>query len=402
MSKKTPSAGSEEKSITSSSDRWEGQEPVGVLQSVLDQRNFDNVFRGRNQASGNVDGFTRTLDRSGVRDRAIDEKGDVVFDDPSRMLLGDFVRNLTRLDVLTRGAQNEGRAGAQARVVSNIGKAVIEQAKQMKGIDNKLLDGFKELTNIGLGMNTLMDLGDAMLDFMGESKMSDAVGAAGLEELGNVLLGYMTDSDIKLGDTGESIARLGNTMSEFISESRRGTAALLDSTNTMLDVGSSMLDFMENFKANAASVATDMIQPGSALTAAADMLGWGQEEKHSGGGVLSENDDFAAIEFEDFVSELMASGVSEEDAKVAAEAVDQDKSGSISGKELASYDTSKNSVVDKAIKDPRFRNRLVKRQPYSSIYGSDLFTQFNQTRFVDSSFALDSESFNQENVVFSQ
>jgi hypothetical protein len=185
-----------------------------------------------------------------------------------------------------------------------------------------------------------------------------------------------------------------------------GQATLTDTVNVgqeiLMDIGETqltVLDMMREFRQSISSATDDMIQPGSSLAAAAEMLGI---DRSTSIGLDASKIREDENKYDDFISELVSSGVSMEDATAAADAVDIDKDKSISAAELAKYDSSENTVVNKVIKDPRFRNRLVKRRPYSSIYGDDFSSQFNQTEFVDSSLALDSEAFNADNVAFEQ
>jgi hypothetical protein len=179
------------------------------------------------------------------------------------------------------------------------------------------------------------------------------------------------------------------------------TAILADDNQEMLmdivDNSVTLVDMMRDLRKSFSSFTDDMIQPGSSLSSAVEMLGIDRSTSTA----LEEFKEVSnENKYDDFISELVSSGVPMDEATVAADAVDIDKNKSISAAELAKYDASENTVVNKVIKDPRFRNRLVKRRPYSSIYGDDFSSQFNQTEFVDSSLALDSEAFNADNVAF--
>ena len=354
----------EEKSFTPDLGRFEGQDEVSVLQGILNRginnRSFGGDGAGGMREEKNVS--TRTS-ISGISDVAVDLSDDAFF---------------TNLADISMSEKRKGIVKAQGLAISELGQIVIENSKSLLGIEDRIIDSVDILNNIQFDQNTLVNLGQTMLGFMGETRTASELGKDAIAELGNILIDRMKTQD-------GIVKSLGEEMSNFIG---RSDAAQVDNTRTMIG-------FMEEFKRTAAATVRDMIQPGSALTAAADMLGVIQEDdetKHSG---------IEETVFEDFISELLASGVSAEDAKEAAVAIDQDNSKTISTKELNTYDAS-NPVVSRAINDPRFRSRLVKRKPFSSIYGEDPSKQFNQTSFVDNSFALDGESLNANNVAFTE
>ena len=66
------------------------------------------------------------------------------------------------------------------------------------------------------------------------------------------------------------------------------------------------------------------------------------------------------------------------------------------------YDASTDTVANRAIRDPAFRARLVKKPKFSSIYAPSRGDGTNQTKWVDMAMAQNAESVNQNNVAFSQ
>lgn len=355
----------EEKSFTPDLGRFEGQDDLSFLQGNRNQRINRSIFGG-DGGGGMVEEktvSTRTA-TSGISDVAVDLSDEAFFKE-----LAGIATNMAKGGIVRETGLS----------ISKIGQIVIENSKSLLGIEKDIIQNMDILNNIAFDQNTLANLGQTMLGFMGETRTASELGKDAIVELGNILIDRMKTQD-------GIVKSLGDEMSNFIG---RSAATQVDNTRTMID-------FMEDFKKTAAATVRDMIQPGSALTAAADMLGVSQGDDET-----KEESGVEETVFEDFISELLASGVSAEDAKEAAVAIDQDKSKTISTKELNTYDAS-NPVVARAINDPRFRSRLVKRKPFSSIYGNDFGAQFNQTSFVDNSLALDSESLNQDNVAFAQ
>jgi hypothetical protein len=300
------------------------------------------------------------------------------------------------LDILSAGngqgtRQSAGAPQAASKVVSDIGKAVIRQAEEMVGLNTKVKAAADVLKSLGNSQDLLGDLGNELLVMMGSQVTASQIGKAALDELGNVMLSYMTESSDSTSRLGgllsgsiDTVAEIGRDMRNFITESRQGQE----------ESNRSMLDFMEEMRQDTFAVARDMIQPGSAIISAMDMMGLGDDEvKHAESGETIASD---------FISELVASGVSDVDAKATANIIDTDSSGGISKKELMKYDASTDTVANRAIRDPAFRARLVKKPKFSSIYAPSRGDGTNQTKWVDMAMAQNAESVNQNNVAFSQ